>query len=436
MKRLLRTRAPRALFIAAALGGMIAFAGVVFGETIDPNADNSQFAYGEHAGWVDGEPLGNGGPGVTVSGTNLTGWMYSEASGWINLNCSNNATCGTVSFGVTHNGAGVLSGYAWGENAGWISFSCQNVPATCAGTGNYGVTINAVSGQFSGYAWGENIGWIGFNCQNSPATCAATGAYRVQTDDGDGFANASAVIHQGPANTNVAVDNCPFDNNPTQVNGDGNFFDNSPPYVPATDDKTDPYSDAIGDACDLDDDNDGIPDATETNLVALQAICPTALAVTNPLLFDSDNDHVADRAECILGSDPNNIASKPVIPAAGIDPDNDKLSNAVEALLGTNPAVFDTDGDGINDGIEFKGWRSNPLVADSDGDGVLDRCEIASLNGDTKVNPGDQGLLTAEVGRAVPATAKLPHFDINKDGAYNPGDQALQASFVPVGICL
>lgn len=253
--------------------------------------------------------------------------------------------------------------------------------------------------------------------------------------DCDGFLDPAATVHQGPANTNTAVDNCTALWNPTQLNSDANFLDNSPPYAVTTDDKTDPNSDALGDECDSDDDNDGIPDATETDLASLQAICPTALAITDPLKLDSDNDRVTDRAECIMGTDPNNIASKPANPPVAQDPDNDKLSNAVEAIIGTNPNLFDTDGDGINDGLEFKGWRSNPLVSDTDGDGTRDRCEMGSINGDTVVNPGDQALLSAELVRAVPATSKLPHFDINKDTAYNPGDQALQASMVGPGKC-
>lgn len=55
---------------------------------------------------------------------------------------------------------GHLSGFSWSENAGWISFSCENT--TSCESVDYGVTIDATTGEFSGNAWGENIGWITF----------------------------------------------------------------------------------------------------------------------------------------------------------------------------------------------------------------------------------------------------------------------------------
>ncbi|MFN7972325.1 MAG: hypothetical protein U0166_08240, partial [Acidobacteriota bacterium] len=93
-------------------------------ENIDPNNDNSQFAFQENVGWHNAEPLGNGGPGVEVQSAALTGYIFAENVGWISLSCGNQGSCATVAYGVTNDGAGNLSGYAWGENVGWISFSC------------------------------------------------------------------------------------------------------------------------------------------------------------------------------------------------------------------------------------------------------------------------------------------------------------------------
>jgi hypothetical protein len=98
---------------------LIGMAGVSFAENIDPDNDDSQYAYGENVGWLNFEP--SHGPGVTVSDSNLTG-------------------------------------YAWAENVGWINFNPQ-VPGDAH---HYGVTINQ-NGNFDGWAWGENIGWINFN---------------------------------------------------------------------------------------------------------------------------------------------------------------------------------------------------------------------------------------------------------------------------------
>jgi hypothetical protein len=230
------------------------------------------------------------------------------------------------------------------------------------------------------------------------------------------------------------VDNCVSAANPGQENADANFIDNSPPYAEGVDDQTLANSDNQGDACDTDDDNDGVPDTTEASLPSLQAVCPQALATTDPLLLDTDGDRVTDAAECALGSDPNNAASKPANPPPAQDPDSDRLSTAFEGTIGTNPNLVDSDGDGMQDGWEYKGYGSNPLAIDTDADGTRDGCEAASLNGDTIVNPGDQAMLASEILR-VPPPAKLGNFDLNKDGVINPGDQAFQASRIGPGKC-
>src|SRR5262245_50256976 len=116
-------------------------------ENIDPAADGSRFAFAENVGWLNAEPLGNGGPGVEVGNSDLRGYSWSENVGWISLSCLNTASCATVNYGVANNGSGTLSGFAWGENVGWINM------APVGG----GVVIDPVTGIFSGVAWGENI---------------------------------------------------------------------------------------------------------------------------------------------------------------------------------------------------------------------------------------------------------------------------------------
>ena len=139
------------------VGFLILFCGRLYAENIDPDNDGSQYAYGANVGWLNLEP--NQGPGVTVSTTRLTGYVWVANIGWVSLSCSNTGSCGTVNYGVVNDGAGNLSGYAWSANAGWISFSCENT-GTC-GSVDYGVTIDG-SGVFDGWAYGQNIGWIHF----------------------------------------------------------------------------------------------------------------------------------------------------------------------------------------------------------------------------------------------------------------------------------
>lgn len=77
-----------------------------------------------------------------------------------------------------------------------------------------------------------------------------------------------------------APDNCPLITNPSQLDTD---------------------SDAMGDVCDLDDDNDGLSDTEEQGYG------------TNPLLVDTDGDGFSDNTEIIFGSDPLNSASLPPV---------------------------------------------------------------------------------------------------------------------------
>ena len=146
------------IFLLSAI--MILFCTTAYAENIDPNDDDCQYAYGENVGWLNAEPGGDGGEGVEVADSKLTGYLWAENIGWISLSCENTSSCGTVDYGVTNDGRGNLSGYAWTENVGWISFSCENT-SSCA-TVDYGVKIGPATGEFSGYAWGENIGWVNF----------------------------------------------------------------------------------------------------------------------------------------------------------------------------------------------------------------------------------------------------------------------------------
>lgn len=158
----------QATLTVAALAASIAAA-----ENIDPNHDGSRYVWAENVGWINGEPLGDGGSGLQVDDFELTGYMWGENIGWLSVSCKNDSTCGTTDYGVVNDGQGVLSGHAWAENVGWVNFAPSSA----------GVLIDAVTGDFSGRAWGENIGWItfassagnpfrlttGWNCAPAPA---------------------------------------------------------------------------------------------------------------------------------------------------------------------------------------------------------------------------------------------------------------------------
>ncbi len=86
------------------------------------------------------------------------------------------------------------------------------------------------------------------------------------------------------------------------------------------------------------------------------------------------------------------------------DRDDDGLSDAEEALLGTDPLHFDTDRDGLPDGLEVArvgdadpSTRTDPTRADTDGDGLADGAEDANRdgaldNGETDPNRADSDM--------------------------------------------
>lgn len=219
-----------------------------------------------------------------------------------------------------------------------------------------------------------------------------------------------------------AADNCMTTSNVAQVN-----TDNAPIVTPgiAPIDGTNANGDGLGDACDVDDDNDDLVDEDETS----GAPCASAAGTTNPLRADTDGDRVLDGAECAMGVNPNSALSKPANPMPN-DADGDGLSNALEGSIGSNPAVVDTDGDGINDGIEFRGYGTSLVATDSDGDGCADDTEIADVSGSRKVDIVDIFLVAGSVGLTT-----RPNFDISKDGTINIVDLFLVAANVTQGFC-
>ncbi|MEA3305050.1 MAG: hypothetical protein U9Q15_04990 [Patescibacteria group bacterium] len=99
------------------------------------------FLFGENAGYISVRPLST--TGITVTDSDITGWIYGENIGWISFNGSG--------YSVTNDTAGQLDGYAWNEHTGFIDMK----------GGNHAVTING-NGVIEGYAWSEGLGYINF----------------------------------------------------------------------------------------------------------------------------------------------------------------------------------------------------------------------------------------------------------------------------------
>ncbi len=83
-------------------------------------------------------------------------------------------------------------------------------------------------------------------------------------------------------------------------------------------DQLDTDSDLAGNACDADDDDDGLLDTVETNTHVFVGPQDTG---TDPLLVDSDGDGYADSDEVLAGSDPTDAGSIPAgapVPGPGL----------------------------------------------------------------------------------------------------------------------
>ena len=167
-----------------------------------------------------------------------------------------------------------------------------------------------------------------------------TGNGRISLDaDGDGY--------------NHDTDNCPLTSNTSQLNTDG---------------------DSLGNACDTDDDNDGLSDTQEST------------RGTNPLLPDTDGDGLTDGAEV--------------------------------NTYGTNPLLVDTDGDGLSDGVEIS-YGTNPTASNK---GDL----APSGSPDNQIKISDLMMLMRFVGQLqTPTAQELILGDMNSDGALDVRDVLL-----------
>jgi len=157
--------------------------------------------------------------------------------------------------------------------------------------------------------------------------------------DGDGVADCCEDDTDGDGVPN-GIDNCPYVDNPDQVNTDG---------------------DLTGEACDPDDDNDGVVDALDCNPTEVKAY-PNAPEICDGI--DNDCDGTVDNNFPDLDGDGE---------ANCIDPDDD--GDSIPDLMDKcpflpDPLQTDTDGDGLGDVCD----------GDDDGDGDFDLTDCEPLN--------------------------------------------------------
>ncbi|XP_050537830.1 cartilage oligomeric matrix protein [Daktulosphaira vitifoliae] len=148
-------------------------------------------------------------------------------------------------------------------------------------------------------------------------------------------------------------DNCPLVSNPDQLDSDqdgadkkGDACDNCP-TIPNID-QCDTDHDGIGDACDSDIDNDGVLNLIDN--------CPKS---PNPDQKDSDGDGLGDVCDnCPYMANP-----------AQTDTDKDLIGDACDSDI-------DKDKDGIQDSVDNCPKIANPDQLDTDADGKGDECDL------------------------------------------------------------
>jgi len=135
-----------------------------------------------------------------------------------------------------------------------------------------------------------------------------------------------------------------------------------------------------------DTDGDGLRDLTELHYG------------TDPTLADTDGGGVDDYTELYIdGTFPTDASDDGQAPWG--DDDGDGLPNSYEAFYGTDRNVADTDGGGVNDGVEVFQNGSNPLdgsddlafTIDTDGDGLSDGQELFNYGTDPTLADTDGG---------------------------------------------
>jgi cysteine-rich repeat protein len=204
-------------------------------------------------------------------------------------------------------------------------------------------------------------------------------------------------------------DNCPRIPNPTQLNTDANLEQQANALV---------VGDSLGDACDNDDDNDGLDDTEEE--------------VTRPLDPDTDDDNIIDGSDnCPLivnpGQEDNDLNDgEDGGDSCDLDDDNDGLSDLEEINQNTSPFNPNSDGDNFLDGDDNCPLIVNNTQTDTDLDGQGNACDPDDDN-DTVLdnddsNPLDRFSCEDEDGDGCNDCAIEGSPNTNNDGFDRDGD--------------
>jgi hypothetical protein len=215
-----------------------------------------------------------------------------------------------------------------------------------------------------------------------------------------------------------------------------------------------PNKDKMGDACDPDNDNDGVPDVSEV------------VMGTDPFNADTNGNHCEDGPEVYLGLDPattghncpgtltsnqkaffracfwnlppkgtgiygglwDNQYSAVTSPRQELDPDGDgRLCTTNDFDNDNGTGTLTTAPSEVTDVTEIMGFNTNPTMKDTDGDGCTDRFQINDVDGNGAVDNTDL-LAVATAINTHPNAASNEILDVDKSNAIDNTDLLQVAS--------